>query len=243
MLNKLNLPRHVAFIMDGNGRWAEERGLSRTDGHRAGVDRVREIVKAAREWGIDIITFFAFSTENWNRPKNEIKILMRFLANFLDREVKKLCNNNIRLKVIGRDWPLPEYLLKKIRQAEERTKANSGLTVLLALNYGSRQEIADAARKLSDSVARGEIKSQDINEELFNKFLYTAGFPDPDLLIRTSGEMRLSNFLLWQLSYAELYFPKLYWPDFKRQEFEKAIKVYRGRERRFGRVDADKKNS
>jgi undecaprenyl diphosphate synthase len=243
MVDKLGLPRHVAFIMDGNGRWAEERGLSRTDGHRAGVERVKEIVKAAREWGIEVVTFFAFSTENWNRPKSEIEILMRFLANFLDREVKELCNNNIRLKIIGRGSPLPEYLQKKIRQAEERTKGNSALTVILALNYGSRQEIADAARRLSDLAARGEIKPQDINEDLFDKFLYTSGFPDPDLLVRTSGEMRLSNFLLWQLSYAELYFPKVYWPDFKKPEFEKAVKVYRGRERRFGRVNVAKKDN
>ena len=243
MVDKLDLPRHVAFIMDGNGRWAEERGLSRTDGHRAGVARVKEIVKAAREWGIEMITFFAFSTENWNRPKNEIEILMRFLAHFLDREVKELYNNNIRLKIIGRGSPLPEYLQKKIRQAEERTKDNSALTVCLALNYGSRQEIADAARRLSDLAARGEIKPGDINEDLFDKFLYTSGFPDPDLLVRTSGEMRLSNFLLWQLSYAELYFSKVYWPDFKKSEFEKAIKVYQSRERRFGRVNVVKKDN
>jgi undecaprenyl diphosphate synthase len=243
MLNKLNLPRHIAFIMDGNGRWAEAKGLARSDGHRAGVKRVKEIVKAASEWGIEAVTFFAFSTENWNRPKREIEILMRFLGNFLDREVKELHSNNIKLKVIGRNDPVPGYLQKKIKQAEERTKENSGLTVVLALNYGSRQEIVDAAKRLSDSVARGEIKSGDINEDLFGSFLYTFGLPDPDLLIRTSGEMRLSNFLLWQLSYAELYFSKAYWPDFTREELEKAIKVYLARERRFGRIDAAQKNN
>ena len=243
MLSRLNLPRHIAFIMDGHGRWAEEKGLARSAGHRAGVDRVKEIVKAAREWGIEAVTFFAFSTENWNRPRREIEILMRFLGNFLDREVKELHKNNIKLKIIGRGEPVPGYLQKKIRQAEERTRENSGLTVVLAMNYGSRQEIVDAARRLSDSVARGEIKSGDINEDLFGSFLYTFGLPDPDLLIRTSGEMRLSNFLLWQLSYAELYFSKKYWPDFTREELEKAIKVYLARERRFGRIDVDKKNS
>ncbi|MFA5156907.1 MAG: isoprenyl transferase [Candidatus Omnitrophota bacterium] len=243
MAEKNNLPRHVAFIMDGNGRWAQERGLSRADGHRAGVDTVREIVKASREWGIEVVTFFAFSTENWSRPRKEVEILMRFLGTFLDREIRGLHKNNIRFKVIGRADPLPPFLLKKIKQAEEKTAANEGLILILALNYGSRQEIVDAAKKLADSVSRGRLKPGDINEDLFGRFLYTAGLPDPDLLIRTSGEMRLSNFLLWQLSYAELYFPKKYWPDFKKSDFEKAIKAYQDRERRFGGIDADKEDN
>lgn len=242
MIDKDNLPRHVAFIMDGNGRWAQEKGLTRTEGHRAGVKRVKEAVETARELGIEAITFFAFSTENWNRPKGEIEILMRFLSNFLDREVGRLHKNNIRLKAIGEGDPVPEYLQKKIRAAEEKTKDNSALTVVLALNYGSRQEIVAAAKKIAFLVSQGKLGLKDIDESCFNKFLYTAGLPDPDLLVRTSGEMRLSNFLLWQLSYGELYFPKIYWPDFDKQEFGKAIKIYQGRERRFGGINAGKKD-
>jgi len=237
MTDKNNFPRHVAFIMDGNGRWARERGLSRAEGHRAGVNTVREMVNAAGEWGIEVVTFFAFSTENWDRPRKEIEILMRFLGTFLDREIAALHKNNIRFKVIGRSNPLPPFLLEKIRQAEERTAGNSGLTMVLALNYGSRQEISDAAKKLVDAVVKGKVRPEEINEGLFGSFLYTAGLPDPDLLIRTSGEMRLSNFMLWQLSYAELYFPRKYWPDFKKDDLAKAIKAYQGRERRFGKVD------
>lgn len=243
MLETGNMPSHVAFIMDGNGRWAKEKGLMRTAGHRAGIERVKEVVKVSQELGIKAVTFFAFSTENWQRPKNEISVLMRLLENFLASQIKVLHKNNMRFKVIGRDQPIPKFLLDKIRAAEEKTKNNSGLSVVLALNYGSRQEIVDAVKKITGLVLNQEMALGDINEDTLNRYLYTAGLPDPDLLIRTSGEVRLSNFLLWQLSYAELYFSKIYWPDFKREEFEKALKVYQNRERRFGKIDVDKENN
>jgi len=239
MIDKNNLPRHVAIIMDGNGRWAKERGLPRTAGHREGIKRVREIVKAAAKWGIEVVTFFAFSTENWSRPKKEVDMLMHSLKLFLDREVKELNKNNVRLKVIGRYAPIPENLLKELREAEHLTQDNTGVTMVLALNYGSRQEILDAAKKFAGQVLSQEVTIDDLNEERFSQYLYTAGLSDPDLLIRTSGEMRISNFLLWQLSYAELYFPKKYWPDFKEEEFCKALEAYQRRERRFGGIHAD----
>ncbi len=243
MVDKKSIPRHVAIIMDGNGRWAKERRLARTAGHREGFKRVKEAIKTAAELGVEVITFFAFSTENWSRPKQEVNMLMRYLASVLENEVSELHKNNIRLLVIGKDEPLPKFLQAKIQEAQRQTKNNNGLTVVLALNYGSRQEIADAAVKFARAAARGEIKIEDLDTELFNNYLYTAGLPDPDLLIRTSGEMRLSNFLLWQLSYAELYFPKIYWPDFKSGDLKKAVKIYQERERRFGRVNVGQKDN
>jgi len=236
MPDKSNIPRHIAIIMDGNGRWAKEKGLGRSAGHRAGIDAVKEIVKSAGEFGIKVVTFFAFSTENWSRPKKEVAMLMRALNNFLSRQLKELEQDNIRLLVIGRDEPLPGYLQAKLKEAQERTKNNTGLTVVLALNYGAKQEIVDAAKRFARAVARGEARLEDLDEETFSRYLYTRGLPDPDILIRTSGEMRISNFLLWQLSYAELYFPKKYWPDFKKPDLARAIQVYQSRERRFGRV-------
>jgi undecaprenyl diphosphate synthase len=236
MIDKDNVPKHVAIIMDGNGRWAQEHHLPRTAGHRQGVVRVREIVKSAAQLGIKVVTFFAFSTENWSRPKREISMLMRFLDNFLDREVKELHKNNIRLLFIGRGDPIPARLQEKMCQAELKTRDNSGLIMVLALNYGGRQEIVDAARKFSADVLKGKLSPEDLDVEGFNRYLYTAELPDPDLLIRTSAEQRLSNFLLWQLSYAELYFPKKYWPDFGTEDLEKAIAVYQKRERRFGGI-------
>jgi len=232
-----NIPKHIAIIMDGNGRWAKERRLPRASGHREGTRRVKEIVKAAAELGIKAITFFAFSTENWNRPRREIDMLMRYLNNFLEREIKELDKNNIRFMVIGRKEPLTRYIQEKIRKAEEKTLGNTGLTVVLALNYGSRQEIVDAAKQFAGEVKEGKADLDSLDEISFAKYLYTHKLPDPDLLIRTSGEMRISNFLLWQLSYAELYFPQKYWPDFKKAELEKAIKVYQKRERRFGKIN------
>ncbi|MBU1727581.1 MAG: isoprenyl transferase [Candidatus Omnitrophica bacterium] len=238
MIDKNRLPKHIAFIMDGNGRWAKERGLMRTLGHREGVERVREIVSAAAEIGMGTVTFFAFSSENWNRPKREIDALMRYLDSFLEREVKKLNKKNIRFKVVGQNEPLPKNIQEKIISAQALTKKNTGLTVVLALNYGSRQEIVDAAKQFALDAQKGKIKIDSLRPEDFGRYLYTAGIPDPDLLIRTSGEMRISNFLLWQLSYAELYFAKKYWPDFKRKDLEEAIREYQRRERRFGDVDA-----
>ena len=236
MLDKNNIPKHVAIIMDGNGRWAKERGLPRNAGHRRGIERIKGIVNAARELGIKAVTFFAFSTENWNRPKEEIDMLMRSLNKFLDRQIDELNKNNVRFKVIGKEKPLPEYILAKIKKTEDITEGNTGVTMVLALNYGAKQEIVDAVKKFTNSVLKGEASVDDLDMELFSRYLYTAGLPDPDLLIRTSGEMRISNFLLWQLSYAELYFSKKYWPDFKRSDFEKAIEDYQKRERRFGTI-------
>lgn len=243
MIDKNNIPKHVAIIMDGNGRWAKERGLARTVGHREGVQRVREIVKAAKELGINVITFFVFSTENWSRPKKEVDMLMRYLNNFLEREINDLNKNNIRLIIIGQDEPLPKYLQKKIKEAELKTKDNTAMTVVLALNYGARQEIVEAAKRFADSVVHAEANIEDLNPDKFSHYFYTAGLPDPDLLIRTSGQMRISNFLLWQLCYSELYFPKKYWPDFKARDLEEAIQEYQKRERRFGKINADQKDN
>lgn len=236
MIDKTNIPKHVAIIMDGNGRWAQERGLTRSAGHRAGIDRVKEVIKAASELGIKAVTLFAFSAENWSRPGKEVNLLMRALNNFLERQIDELDKNNIRLMVIGRESPMPQYLLAKIKKAQDKTKDNTGLIFVLALNYGSRQEIVDGAKKFTNAVIKGEANLEDLDTQNFGSYLYTAGLPDPDLLIRTSGEMRISNFLLWQLSYAELYFPKKYWPDFGKEGLEKAIDIYQKRERRFGKV-------
>lgn len=233
------IPQHIAIIMDGNGRWAKEKGLPRVFGHREGVKRVREIISAAHKLGVKVLTLFAFSAENWNRPKKEVDILMRYLNNFLDYEINRLHKSNIRLLVIGRSDPLSRYLQKKIKEAEDKTKDNTGLTVVLALNYGGRQEILDAVKKIVDAVLRSEIKIEDLDEELFSRYFYHASLPDPEFLIRTSGEMRISNFLLWQLSYTELYFSKKYWPDFHDEDFQEAIKDYQKRERRFGRLNLD----
>jgi undecaprenyl diphosphate synthase len=243
MIDKDNIPKHIAIIMDGNGRWAKERGLARNAGHREGINRIKEIVEAANELGIKAVTFFAFSAENWARPKKEVEMLMRYLNNFLERQIKELDKNNIRFRAIGKAEPLPKYIQAKIKEAQDKTKDNTGLVVVLALNYGSRQEIVEAVKKFTRSVIKGEIKIDNLDIGDFSRYLYTDGLPDPDILIRTSGEMRLSNFLLWQLSYAELYFPKIYWPDFKRRDLEKAIKIYQKRERRFGKIDADKKDN
>lgn len=236
MIDKFKIPKHIAIIMDGNGRWAKERGLSRTFGHREGVKRVKEIVKTAAELGVKVITFFAFSAENWSRPKQEISVLMRYLNDFLDREIKEMHKRNIRFLVIGRAHPLPVQVYKKIKEAQRLTKDNTGLTVVLALNYGSRQEIVDATKGIARAVVMGKLDIDDLDEDVFEDYLYTAGLPDPDLLIRTSAELRISNFLLWQLSYAEFYFPDKFWPDFKSADLIDAIKVYQLRERRFGGI-------
>ena len=246
MIDKTNIPQHVAIIMDGNGRWAKERGLPRSAGHRAGINKVKDVIRAASDLGIKVVTLFAFSSENWERPKKEVNLLMRALNNFLEREINELDKNNIRLMVIGRQRPIPQYLLNKIEKAKERTKDNTGLIFVLAMNYGSRQEIVDAVKKFTAAVIKKEANLEDLDMGSFSSYLYTAGLPDPDLLIRTSGEMRISNFLLWQLSYAELYFPRKYWPDFGKEDLEKAIDIYQNRERRFGEVrglDVDKEDN
>lgn len=236
MLDKNNIPRHIAIIMDGNGRWAKERGLPRSRGHREGAKRVEELLKSADKLGIKFLTFFTFSTENWKRPKKEISMLMRFLYNFLGRNIKMMKDNNIRLIVIGRRKPIPDYLWERLIKAQDQTKDSKGLTVILAFNYGARQEIIDGIKKVVDSVLDRRLSLKDLNEDNFSSFLYTKDIPDPDLLIRTSGELRISNFLLWQLSYAEFYFPKVYWPDFKKENLEEAIMSYQNRSRRFGAI-------
>lgn len=232
------IPKHVAFIMDGNGRWAKEKGLARTAGHRQGVQRVKEIIRGASNLGIQIVTFFTFSTENWNRPKSEISVLMRYLDNFLTQELKELQKNNMRFTVIGRADPIPKYLQVKIKKAQETTKNNTGLRVVLALNYGGRQEIIDAAKKFAQDILDKKtiLKSLDVQE--FSRYFYAPELVDPDLLIRTSNEMRISNFLLWQLSYAEFYFTDKCWPDFGIEQLKEAIKDYQRRTRRFGGLDA-----
>jgi undecaprenyl diphosphate synthase len=243
MTDKNNIPKHIAIIIDGNGRWAKEKGLSRSDGHREGIERIKEIIGAANKLGLKAITFFAFSTENWDRPKNEVNMLMRYLNNFLDRQIGELIKNNIRFKVIGENEPIPKYLQEKIRDVQLRTKDNTGLVVNIALNYGARQEIVNAAKRFASAVTKGQTRIESLDTEEFGRLLYTADLPDPDLLIRTSGEMRLSNFLLWQLSYAELYFPKKYWPDFKTKDLEEAVQAYQKRERRFGSIDVPQKSA
>ena len=236
MLDKSNLPRHIAIIMDGNGRWAKSKGFSRAQGHREGIKRVEEILGAASDLGVKFITLYAFSSENWKRPKVEVGILMHLLDIFLGRYVRMMMKNNIRFLTIGRKEPIPERLWKKLLAAKEKTKNNHGLTAVFAFNYGSRQEIVDAVKEIAGNILEKRLKPEDISEERMGDFLDTKGIPDPDLLIRTSGEQRISNFLLWQLSYAELFFTKTYWPDFKKENLEEAIGEYQARVRRFGQL-------
>ena len=228
------IPQHVAIIMDGNGRWAKRQGLIRIQGHEVGVQRVEEIIQAAKDKGIRYLTLYAFSKENWRRPKEEVQFLMGLLSAYLDKKIEKLIANNCIFNVIGEIKDLGGSLQKKLTQAMENSKKNTGLVVTFALSYSSRREILRACRSLAEQAAGGTIKASEITEEDISKNLYTSGMPDPELLIRTSGEMRISNFLLWQISYAELYITQKYWPEFTRDEFEKALEDYRGRERRFG---------
>jgi len=236
-----NLPQHIAIIMDGNGRWARERGLPRNRGHREGVNSVREITRECAKLGIRQLTLYAFSVENWKRPKNEVDFLMRMLRRFLIAERKEIMENNIRLTAIGRIHELPKEVQKELRKTREMSKNNKGMTLCLALNYGGRSEIADAVAKIAKDASDGALKPGDVNEDLISNYLYTAGMPDPDLLIRTSGEMRVSNFLLWQISYAELYVTPLCWPDFRKPQLMEAIAEYAKRERRFGGIEPVKK--
>ena len=240
-MSNAKIPQHVAIIMDGNGRWAQAKGLPRVAGHKAGVETVREVVKAAIESGVPILTLYAFSQENWKRPKEEIAVLMNLLDYFLDQEIKNLQKEGVRFRAIGRVEQLPASILAKLNQAIASTAANEKLILNIALNYGSRTEILDAVRSLLSEVDRHPEWKNGVgalSEAVFSERLYTKGLPDPDLLIRTSGEMRLSNFLLWQLSYAEIYITNKYWPDFKKDDFVQAIEEYSRRERRFGDVHA-----
>jgi len=230
-------PRHVAIIMDGNGRWARERGLPRIEGHRAGSDSAREIVTAAGEVGVQFLTLYAFSIENWRRPREETSALMRLLTKFLKDEIATLNKNNVRLEAIGRLSDLPEHSQKQLAETRRQTAKNTGLTLILALSYGGRTEIVDGVRKIATEVREGRMFPEQINEDTIATSLYTSSFPDPDLLIRTSGEMRLSNFLLWQTSYTEIWITPTLWPDFRKPEFLKALEDYRKRQRRFGGVE------
>jgi undecaprenyl diphosphate synthase len=232
-----NLPRHVAVIMDGNGRWARERGLPRVEGHRRGAESVREIVRVSGELGIDYLTLYAFSIENWNRPKTEVSALMRLLEFYLKQEIAELNRNNVRLTAIGRLHELPASAQRQLEKSIEALKKNTGLTLVLALSYGGRAEIVDAVRSICREVEGKRLDVTDIDEKVISQHLYTRAIPDPDLLIRTSGEMRVSNFLLWQISYAEIYVTETLWPDFRKAEYMKALEDYGGRSRRFGRVE------
>jgi undecaprenyl diphosphate synthase len=228
------IPQHVAIIMDGNGRWAKKQGLLRVQGHEVGVQRIEEIIQAARDKGLRYLTLYAFSKENWRRPKEEVSFLMGLLSSYLDKKIETLIKNNCVFNVIGEIGDLAEALQKKLTQAMENSKKNTGLVVTFALSYSSRREILRAFQRIAEQAAGGRIKPSEITEEDISRNLFTAGMPDPDLLIRTSGEMRISNFLLWQISYAELYITEKCWPEFTRDEFEKALEAYKGRERRFG---------
>jgi len=228
------LPRHVAIIMDGNGRWARRRRLPRIEGHRAGAKAVQEVVESCARLGIRYLTLYAFSKENWKRPRREVARLWQLLEDYLRKEDKELVKNNIRLMVIGQREDIPESTAKELLRVEELTKHFSKLTVILALNYSGRAEIVDAARRL---LSQNTIDPASLNEEIFSQYLYTASLPDPDLLIRTSGELRVSNFLLWQIAYSEIWITPDYWPDFRRKQFLQALVDYEKRERRFGAVD------
>lgn len=228
------LPKHVAIIMDGNGRWAKKRRMNRIRGHQKGIDAVRDVVRTSREIGISWLTLYAFSEENWKRPQAEITALMKLLRQFLRSELAEMLENGIRLQTIGRTHKLPDDVREALSETIEKTAGNKDMVLTLALSYGGRQEIMDAFRKIAVKIEKHGIKSDDITEELIADSLYTAGMPDPDLLIRTSGEYRISNFLPWQIAYAEIHITPTLWPDFRKKEYLAAIKDFQKRERRFG---------
>ena len=228
------VPRHVAIIMDGNGRWAAARGLPRVEGHRRGVEAVRRTVRAACDIGIEVVTIFSFSAENWTRPPSEISELMGLLRRFIRNDLADLHKSNVRVRIIGEREGLDPDIARLLTEAEDLTRANSGLTLVVAFNYGARQEIARAARRIAAQVEQGTLKASDVSANTIARFLDAPDLPDPDLIIRTSGEQRLSNFLLWQSAYSELVFVPTYWPDFDRSTLEAAIREYQQRERRFG---------
>lgn len=230
------IPQHVAIIMDGNGRWAKRQGLARMFGHRQGVETVHRITEAAAELGISYMTLYAFSTENWNRPKEEVDALMALLVDTIAKETPTLMKNNIRLQTIGDLSRLPQITRERFVACIEETSVNTGLTLVIALSYSARWELIQATRKIATAVKEGNLLVEDINEEIISGYLTTSDMPDPDLLIRTSGELRISNFLLWQLAYSELYFTNCLWPEFTTEEFYRAIVDYQSRERRFGKT-------
>ncbi len=235
-IDHTNLPKHLAIIMDGNGRWAKQQGFLRAFGHENGTKSVKEIIKTSAKLGIEYLTLYAFSTENWNRPKIEVQALMKILINSLKKELVTLQENNIRLNAIGNLDKLPKTAQKELLDVMEKTKDNTRLTLTLALSYGSREELVSAVKAISDKVKNNIISIDTIDDSIINEHLYTQNLPDVDLLIRTSGEHRISNFLLWQIAYAELYFTNVLWPDFKDQDLYEAIISYQKRERRFGKT-------
>ncbi|MEN8116307.1 MAG: isoprenyl transferase [Bacteroidota bacterium] len=235
-LNLNNIPQHVAIIMDGNGRWAEKHGKARITGHEHGVESVRSAVEGAGEIGIKHLTLYAFSTENWERPKEEVDALMGLLIHAIEAETDSLMENNVRLSAIGNLGAMPEKVREKLEDCIDRLKLNTGLNLILALSYSGKWEIIEAVKKIAHDSVQGKIKPENINNKLFDEYLSTAGIPDPELLIRTSGESRISNFLLWQIAYSELYFTEKLWPDFRKEDLFEATLDYQNRERRFGKT-------
>lgn len=235
-LDRSRMPEHIAIIMDGNGRWAKERGEDRVYGHHEGVISVREIVNTCGELGIGYLTLYAFSAENWNRPQEEVNALMELLVNTIRKEAEELKKNNVRLHVIGDFGSLPDICQKELNEAKEMTAANTGLNLILALSYSARWEIMEAAKRFAQDVKDGKAEADQLTDETFHKYLTTADFPDPELMIRTSGEYRISNYLLYQLAYAELYFTSVHWPAFRKQNLYEALLDYQQRERRFGKT-------
>ncbi|GAB3897504.1 isoprenyl transferase [Spirosoma agri] len=236
LIDPSNLPRHIAVIMDGNGRWAKRQGAARVFGHRNAIKAVREVTEGCAELGVKFLTLYAFSTENWNRPKFEVDALMTLLVHTIRGEIKTLMDNNVRLTTIGNTESLPKDCQRELAEAMRETAGNTGLTLVLALSYSGRWEILEAVRQIATDVSAGRLTTSDINDTLFGSYLTTDGIPDPELMIRTSGEMRISNFMLWQLAYSELYMPDVLWPDFRRNHLYEAILNYQQRERRFGKT-------
>ena len=234
------IPQHIAIILDGNGRWAKAKGMPRNYGHTAGAKNVETVCQAAHDLGVKYVTMYAFSTENWNRPEGEVEALMKLLESYLKNCIKTADKNNMRVRVIGDTTRLSERFQERIRELEAASAKNDGLNLQIAINYGSRDEMTRAMRRMSEDVAEGKRKPEEITESMFEEYLDTAGIPDPDLLIRTSGELRLSNFLLWQLAYSEFYFTDVPWPDFHKEELERAIEAYNKRDRRFGGLTDNK---
>lgn len=239
----MNNPRHVAIIMDGNGRWATSRGLPRIAGHEAGAESVRDITRACREWGVQVLTLYSFSTENWKRPADEVAGLMTLLGRYLLEERSEILNNNIRLETIGETERLPLAVRASLKELMMASRKNTGMVLNLALSYGGRAEILEATRKLAKKVSTGRLRVEQIDEATFSAELQTAGLPDPDLVVRTSGEFRISNFLLWQLAYAEFYVTDTLWPDFRRDELRRAFDSFGSRERRFGQTGVQVRSS
>ena len=235
----MNIPKHVAIILDGNGRWAKAKGMPRTYGHIQGAKTVEDICEVAYNMGIQYLTVYAFSTENWNRPKEEVEALMKLLRNYMKNCLKRANQNNMCVRVIGEKSRLDEDIRKSIEELENATKDNTGLHFTIAINYGGRDELVRATRKIAEKIASGEVKPEDITESMLNDNLDTAGYPDPDLMIRTCDELRISNFLLWQLAYTEFYVTPVPWPDFSKEELEKAVEAYNRRDRRYGLVKED----